>query len=780
MNIAQTPGWAQFVATLPAGKAKTLALAGLDTQCDPLTLHPDQTLRTALITTHPLAAGNYELLYDPAPSALSPMAAPMWPSATVEFVIGSATFTATLPPWTDGPRVADGPLCIERDLVIAPVDAAGKEHPYLQVFFDVVSFRDQAGLLDINIHNGRDVPGRSALSYTATVTVNGSRVFGPQAETHYSFAVWSVSASTRGHIASRVDPDPEMYVAAGVFPRLVPGVNQTGYNPTGAAYGPLQFGYLQYSQGTPGGRPELGPMTAVTAQYLTYRGAEQRAQVLVDGTLAGSWCAAAMEADGVTPIMLSRHAVDYSGPANGAGVGPNLALNGPHLPSLTPLPYLLTGRRRYLRSLQAWACTVLWQLYPLPANTSERNPSTNVEFSRQGAKGIMAPNFASEPRGWGWCLRTVADAAVLTPDAQSELKTYLTSVVVNNLAWLDAYAALPGGGAFNPLFWEFDNGKGEGGTGTVHTGYVQTAPWQSSYLFNGIWHCKELGFPTTNAALLRGCNTDVLLYTAAAATKNEDYPRIASRYYPRYGTNSGGVIHMFGGWAEFYNANYMLPGDDHDVVAPPFPRAPGPPYFAAEGRLTLIYAERLGLPGATAALDWIENVYGGIDSTRPGYLIARSQLAGQPSPVPVPPVVLPVTPPTSGKVVTATIRASQKEANLDPKTLTNTLLITLSTPAPPVVVPPPPPSSTGSPQVRVSYNPSAVSLAPGQTAKVQAIANNAGPGAATEEVVSLGFPAEVEVIDAGANYDKAADKWAIGEIPGNTIVAMDVSLRAKA
>lgn len=776
MKITATPGWAQTVATLPAGKAKTLALAGLDTQCDPLTLHPDKTLRTALITSHATAIGDYELVYNPEPLALDPMPAPTWPTASVDFVIDGATFTATLPAWFDGERVASGPLCIERDIVIAPRGADGAEHPYLQVFFDICCFKDGACLLDINIHNGRDAPGRSAITYTATVTVNGSRVFGPQAETHYSWAVWSVSAGTGGYVASRVDPDPEMYIAAGLFPRLVPGMNQAGYNPTGPAYGPLQFGYFSADQGAPGGRPELGPMTAVTAQYLTYRGKEQRDQVLVDGTLAGSWCGHAMEADGITPIMLSRHAADYGGPVNGAGVGPRLALNGPHLPSLTVLPYLLTGRRRYLRSLQAWACTVLWQLYPLPANTSERNPSTNIEFSRQGAKGIMAPNYASEPRGWGWCLRTIADAAVCTPDAQAELKIYLTSVVVNNLAWLDAYAALPGGGAFNPLFWEFDNGLGEGGTGTVHKGYTSTSAWQCSYLFYGVWHCKELGFPTTNALLLRGCNTDVLLYQAAAATKDQDYPRLASRYYPRYGTNSGGVIHMFGGWPEFFNANYMLPGDDHDIPAPPFPRAAGPAYYGAEGRLTLIYAERMGLPGATAALDWIETVYGGIDSTRPGYLISRSQLAGSPSPIPVPP---PTDPPQSGssKVVTATISATQREANIDPSTLTNKLQITLTAPAPPVVVPPAP---AFSPQVRLSYNPAVVSLAPGETKKVTAIANNAGKGTATEEVVSLGLPAEVEVVEAAANYDKMTDKWAIGEIPGNTIISMDVSLRAKA
>jgi hypothetical protein len=149
-----------------------------------------------------------------------------------------------------------------------------------------------------------------------------------------------------------------------------------------------------------------------------------------------------------------------------------------HQPALAYLPYLVTGDYYYLEELQFWG---MW-------NAFETNPGY-----RDNVKGIMS---SEQVRGQAWALRTLAEAAYITPDSDS-LKTAFNNIINNNLDWYsNTYVA----NSMNP---QYANKLGviTNGFAIVYDNGTGLAPWQDDFFTSAIGHAAELGFTKANGLL---------------------------------------------------------------------------------------------------------------------------------------------------------------------------------------------------------------------------------------------------------------------------------------
>src|SRR5207244_88448 len=222
--------------------------------------------------------------------------------------------------------------------------------------------------------------------------------------------------------------------------------------PIAVNFGILTSGALDPIMSDHSGRAELAPFPDWTARYLVHKDPAQRAFVLANGDLSGSWPIHVREAENAarsglggerfvslderpslwfderaqqagwdfvagTPLPMREYTTDT--PA--AGQSPLLPDNA-HQPSIAFVPYLLTGDRYYAEEMAFWANYGMVRTYP----------GDGV----RGSQGILENG---EVRAFGWALRNLADAAAYYPDA-SPMKAYLSAKVINNLQWLDAHA----------------------------------------------------------------------------------------------------------------------------------------------------------------------------------------------------------------------------------------------------------------------------------------------------------------------------------------------------
>jgi hypothetical protein len=138
-----------------------------------------------------------------------------------------------------------------------------------------------------------------------------------------------------------------------------------------------------------------------------------------------------------------------------------------HQPGFAYLPYLVTGDHYYLEELQFWA------MY----NVFGTNPGY-----RKDAQGLLAPE---QVRGQAWGLRTLGEAAYITPDGHP-LKRPLNTILDSNLAWYNA--TYSHNAQANKL------GVIVNGYAVIYKQNTAIAPWQDDFFTAAVGHLAELGF----------------------------------------------------------------------------------------------------------------------------------------------------------------------------------------------------------------------------------------------------------------------------------------------
>lgn len=381
--------------------------------------------------------------------------------------------------------------------VMSPLKAAdGSSHPHLTARIAIRSYTgSKKTRVDFTIENNwAHEPSPQNFLYNTQLVVGGQTVYTKTDLNHYHHARWRKLAWWGG--------EPQVHVkhngAYMMQTRAVPNYDQTIVFPdsvftsymttyTGTRTEPMGVGLALFGMGAAGGRQDIGILPGWTVTYLMSQ--DKRAKHVTMGTadLAGSWPIHYRNKATDRPISL----VDYpyltilggsAGTLNKA-TGQLEAFpscpktlctvkNSPdtsHQPSFAFVPYIVSGDYYYLEELQFWA------MY----NTFVSNPSY-----REHGKGLVKPD---QVRGQAWTLRTLAQAAWISPDTDP-LKAHFEYFMGTNLDWFNA---------------NYTNGVGvyANSLGIITNGYAVTyksglgiGPWMDDFFTSAIGYASEMGF----------------------------------------------------------------------------------------------------------------------------------------------------------------------------------------------------------------------------------------------------------------------------------------------
>lgn len=389
--------------------------------------------------------------------------------------------------------------------VSAPLtSSSGVAHPHLTARFAVRWYQAQRkARVDVAIENNWTYePAPQNFTYDAELLVGGKTIYAKPGFVHYHHARWrkmawfggaspevNVKHNTAYLIASRALPNydqsikvPESHLAA----------LKTRW--TGTIIEPMNVGVANPYMPSTGGREDIGLNPGWNVTYLLSMDRRARDVALGTADLAGSWSAHYRDKQTDYPVsvmdypymtILGRLGDTYNRPlkrheAFPVCAGPDLCKtpftnDTSHQPNFAYLPYLVTGDYYYLEELQFWT---MWSVF-------SSNP-----YYREFEKGLVSPD---QVRGQAWTLRTLAEAAYITPDSHP-LKNHFLSVMDSNLDWFNkTYVAGTTtsnalGIVTNGYSMVYDNGTGVG-------------PWQDDFFTSAIGHAAELGFEKANALL---------------------------------------------------------------------------------------------------------------------------------------------------------------------------------------------------------------------------------------------------------------------------------------
>jgi hypothetical protein len=386
-----------------------------------------------------------------------------------------------------------GPVAREWLLSAPLATAQGVAHPHLAARFSIRWYPAAAkARVDITVENDWAYePAPQNFTYDADVSVAGQPVYTKTALTHWHHARWRKLFWWGAAPAVRVRHDSAYLIASRALPNYDRSVavdqsSLAALQWTGARTEPMGVGMAMPAMPTTGGRPDIGLLPSWAAMYLLSMDARAEQALLGTADLAGSWSMHYRDKHTGRPVSLLDypymtivgHPTDTRNPATGkqeafpacASAGacktPNIH-DIAHQPSFAYLPYLVTGDYYYLEELQFWA------MYDVFA----ANPGY-----RDNIKGLLKPE---QVRGQAWALRTLGEAAYITPD-NDLLKRHFVQLLNNNLDWYNAnYTDNPSANKLGVLINGYALGYND------HTGL---APWQDDFFTSAVGHVSELGF----------------------------------------------------------------------------------------------------------------------------------------------------------------------------------------------------------------------------------------------------------------------------------------------
>lgn len=391
--------------------------------------------------------------------------------------------------WLSGPVVNEW-------LVSAPLkNSAGVEHPHLSARFAIRSYTGlNKAKVDVTIENDWAFePAPQNFTYDAQVAVGGQTVYSKAALTHLNHSRWRkefwwgaapllyVKHNVPYLIASKAVPNYDQTVV--VAESALVTMNDRW---TGDKIEPMGIGVAEPYMPTTGGRPDIGLLPGWAASYLLSMDKRAKRVTLGMADLAGSWSSHYRNKNTDRPVSVvdfpymtvMGNASDTVNPATQKAEAFPLCATATacatqnvhdtsHQPGFAYLPYLVTGDYYYLEELQFWA---MWNSF-----------SSNPNYRGVG-KGLVS---SDQVRGQAWSMRTLSEAAYITPDADP-LKAHFESFLSNNLDWYNAnYSNNPAtnnlGVLTNSYAFPYENG-------------TQVAPWMDDFFTSAVGHAMDLGF----------------------------------------------------------------------------------------------------------------------------------------------------------------------------------------------------------------------------------------------------------------------------------------------
>lgn len=497
------------------GETPSIRLAARLTpaQLDAKALYPDGSVRHGVVSVEvpgmaPGASLSGAILAaEEKPPASAPAGGPPPLVATLTFASGkTATFDLRALPHEPSPWLT-GPLVREQRYWSPVVNG-------VQLAFDVWTPRRGSPRIDVIFHN--DLAQNADIAtqrYDVSLSLAGRTTFRARGVDHYPYAVWRRTIQADGP-PLRVTPDTARLADLGATPnyrRVSPdlGSAERLHKAALADRGsPLPTAGVTPYMPTGGGRPDIGPLPTWAVFYLLDPSRRNRETLLANADAAGSIPWHVRDAGTNGPISIDRHPkvwLDERGaPVPGVlGRGyriPETAWqpDAAHQPSLTYLPYLLTGSRFYRDELAMQAAHTLLSVDPQ---------------YRGGADGVV---LGQQVREVAWTLRTLATAAYILP-AADPWQAYFQAKLDANLG---------------ELVRRYIDGDEAAGAGELE-GFLPgpyavegaVAPWQDDYAAMVLAWIHDMGFSQARPILAWMAN-----FTAGRFTSGR------RGYDPIYGT----------------------------------------------------------------------------------------------------------------------------------------------------------------------------------------------------------------------------------------------------
>ena len=436
-------------------------------------------------------------------------------------------------PWLSGPVAGEamlsGPLVADD----------GTPHPRLTARMNL---RTYAGLdearADVIVEDlWTYEPGARNWHYDVAVEQDGKAAFSQDDVTHYHHARWhrviwsgadpgAFVQYDRRHLSEShaiQNYDPRLAIPSPIIADDARALAASDTSLMGNANVTLYFG-------TTGGRADIGPAPRWSTIYLMTMDPREYRVMLANGDVSGVIPIHYRDRKTDEPVSLDDH------PNIVTGIWPETkgpdkippVINGDtpwspepaHQPSLAFIPYLVTGDRFYMEEVQFWAT---WNL------------GVAGPWQREGARGIVIGT--GQTRGDAWALRSLAEAAEITPD-QDPMRSYYEGKLANNIRYaLSRYARRSNPLGLDAVFmndnrlapWEIDfeiivlgqiAGNGYAGADTwLH--------WLGEPAV-GLWTNEQNGFCRNNAPtewMARGANGR--LFTTWAELQRANFPQQA-------------------------------------------------------------------------------------------------------------------------------------------------------------------------------------------------------------------------------------------------------------
>lgn len=388
--------------------------------------------------------------------------------------------------------------------VSAPLKTgAGVAHPHLTARFAIRWYESvRKARVDVIVENNWAYEAAPQnFTYDAQVTIGGQPVYTQAGLAHAHHARWrklfwhggaaptlNIKHDTAYLIASRALPNYDQSVAI-----KEAALTKWEQRWVKAGTKPMDIGLATPYMPQTGGREDIGLLPSWSAMYLLSMDRRAREMTLGTADLAGSWSMHYRDRNTGQPISLIDfpymtifgNANDTKNPATGKLESFPACVNATsckspyvhdvaHQPALVYLPYLVTGDHYYLEELQFWGMF----------NVFSSNPNY-----RMYAKGLVKPE---QVRGQAWSLRTLAEAAYITPDTD-RLKAHFEKILDNNLEWYNENYT---NNSQTNLLGAITNGYS-----ITYEGETSLAPWMDDFFTSAIGHTAELGYSKANGLL---------------------------------------------------------------------------------------------------------------------------------------------------------------------------------------------------------------------------------------------------------------------------------------
>lgn len=455
------------------------------------------------------------------------------------------------------------------------------------------------------------VPGPSNRSATYTFTLGASQRFSAAIDLPNHTRTVLLSGTAYSYwlgtpVAVQATPDKAYLQSTGLVPtyRASVSANSSLWPTLPQSFQPHQRGSYSTVMGNGGYQPAIGILPEWDVIYLCSDDPRALSPVIFNAYSGGRFGTHYRDEATQQPIRFSSYpnlvigggssGIDNLGASTknqytptSSGTAPP-TWDSPHHPSIGYLAYFVTGRFYFMEEVQFVTTT---------------NYLKNPDQPRQGSNGIfMTTSGANTTRGAAWALRTLAQAAVVTPDSDTVLRTeMLNSMAANVEYYHSGYVAQPN----NPQGFVAPYSNYDASTGN----YLEAA-WMQDFFTAAMGYVidLDLAMPAATKTKLSAFfawkaqsiigrlggtdSTDYLYRDAAVYTV-----AVAPTTTPDYTTGKGP---WFKNWGEVYAAtlNQPNPGTPGDLRGAYFPE---PTSYWANLQPAIAYAAQHKVPGALDA-----------------------------------------------------------------------------------------------------------------------------------------------------------------------------------